>query len=94
MNICEKGSKKCVLAAYHMRDFSEGFEQAAQAQKCKRSVNFLEKASKNRVPVAYAVRGFLRGHRSKRKNLSDQIEGVIAGRKISSPLNKKICEGG
>ena len=37
---------------------------------------------------------FSRSHRSKRKNLSDQIEGVIAGRKISSPLNKKICEGG
>ena len=57
-------------------------------------MNFLEKASKNRVPVAYAVRGFFEGHRSKRKILSDQIEGVIAGRKISSPLNKKICEGG
>ena len=58
-------------------------------------MNFLEKASKNRVPVAYAVRGFFSvRHRSKRKNLSDQIEGVIAGRKISSPLNKKICEGG
>ena len=57
-------------------------------------MNFLEKASKNRVPVAYAVWGFFEGHRSKRKILSDQIEGVIAGRKISSPLNKKICEGG
>ena len=57
-------------------------------------MNFLEKASKNRVPVAYAVRGFFEGHRSKRKILSDQIEGVIAGRKISSPLNKRICEGG
>ena len=57
-------------------------------------MNFLEKASKNRVPVAYAVRGLLEGHRSKRIILSDQIEGVIAGRKISSPLNKKICEGG
>ena len=77
------------------RTFSEGRKQAAQARKCKWSVNFLEKASKNRVPVAYAVRGFFSvRHRSKRKNLSDQIEGVIAGRKISSPLNKKICEGG
>ena len=77
------------------RTFSEGRKQATQARKCKRSVNFLEKASKNRVPVAYAVRGFFSvRHRSKRKNLSDQIEGVIAGRKISSPLNKKICEGG
>ena len=58
-------------------------------------MNFLEKASKNRVPVAYASEGiFSKGHRSKRKILSDQIEGVIAGRKISSPLNKKICEGG
>ena len=43
------------------RTFSEGRKQAAQARKCKRSVNFLEKASKNRVPVAYAVRGFFRG---------------------------------
>ena len=77
------------------RTFSEGRKQAAQARKCKWSVNFLEKASKNRVPVAYAVREFFSvRHRSKRKNLSDQIESVIAGRKISSPLNKKICEGG
>ena len=54
-------------------------------------MNFFEKAYKNRVPVAYAVRGFFSArHRSKRKNLSDQIEGVIAGRKISSPLNKKL----
>ena len=51
VNFCEKGSKKCVLAAYHMRGF-------------------------------FSVR-----HRSKRKILSDQIEGVIAGRRISSPLN-------
>ena len=42
------------------RTFSEGRKQAAQARKCKWSVNFLEKASKNRVPVAYAVRGFFR----------------------------------
>ena len=77
------------------RIFSEGREQAAQARKCKWSVNFIERASKNCVPVAYAVRGFFsRGHRSKHKTLSDQIEGVIAGRKISSLLNKKICEGG
>ena len=53
-------------------------------------MNFLEKASKNRVPVAYAVRGFFSvRRRSKRKNLSDQIEGVIAGRKISSPPELK-----
>ena len=79
----------------HEGDFFEGCEQATQARKCKRSVNFLERDSKNRVPVAYAVRGFFsKGHRSKRKILSDQIEGVIAGRKISSPLNKKICEVG
>jgi hypothetical protein len=45
--------------------------------------------------VAYAVRGFFSvRHRSKRKNLSDQIESVIAGRKISSHLNKKVCGGG
>ena len=79
----------------HEGDFFEGCEQATQARKCKRSVNFLERDSKNRVPVAYEVRGFFSvRHRSKRKILSDQIEGVIAGRKISSPLNKKICEGG
>ena len=35
VNFCEKGYKKCILAAYHMRDFSEGFEQATQARKCK-----------------------------------------------------------
>ena len=70
------------------RTFSEGRKQAAQARKCKWSVNFLERASKNRVPVAYAVRGFFsKGHRSKRKFLSDQIGRVIDGRKISSPLN-------
>ena len=70
------------------RTFSEERKQAAQARKCKWSVNFLEKASKNRVPVAYAVRGFFSvRHRSKRKILSDQIEGVIEGRKISSFLN-------
>ena len=73
----------------------EGREQAAQVQNCKRFVNFLERASKNCFPVTYAVRGFFSvRHRSKRKILSDQIEGVVAGRKISSPLNKKICEGG
>ena len=72
------------------RTFSDGRKQAAQAWKCKWSVNFLEKASKNRVPVAYAVRGFFSvRRRSKRKNLSDQIEGVIAGRKISSPPELK-----
>lgn len=70
------------------RTFSEGRKQAAQARKCKWSVNFLERASKNRVPVAYAVRGFFSvRHRSKRKNLSDQIEGVIDERKISASLN-------
>ena len=70
------------------RTFSEEREQAAQARKCKWSVNFLEKASKNRVPVAYAVRGFFSvRHRSKRKILSDQIEGVIDERKISASLN-------
>ena len=31
---------------------------------------------------------------SKRDFLSDQIEGVIAGRKISSPLNKKFAKEG
>ena len=41
--------------------FLEGREQAAQARKCKWSVNFLERASKNCFPVAYAVRGFFRG---------------------------------
>ena len=77
------------------RTFSVEREQATQARKCKWSVNFLESASKNRVPVAYAVRGFFSvRHRSKRKILSDQIEGVIAGRKISSHLNKKVCGEG
>ena len=52
-------------------------------------MNFLEMASKNRVPVAYAVRGFFEGHRSKRKILSDQIGRVIDGRKISSPPELK-----
>ena len=85
----------CSRCVPHEGPFSKKHEQATQTQNCKRSVNFLEKASKNRVPVAYAVRGFFSvRHRSKRKNLSDQIEGVIAGRKTSSPLNKKICEGG
>ena len=50
------------------RTFSEGRKQAAQARKCKWSVNFLEKASKNRVPVAYAVRGFFRGTPLKTQN--------------------------
>ena len=50
------------------RTFSEEREQAAQARKCKWSVNFLEKASKNRVPVAYAVRGFFRGTPLKTQN--------------------------
>ena len=48
--------------------FLEGREQAAQARKCKWSVNFLEKASKNRVPVAYAVRGFFWGTPLKTQN--------------------------
>ena len=79
----------------HEGTFLEERKQAAQAQNCKRFVNFLERASKNRVPVAYAVRGFFSArHRSKRKILSDQIEGVIAWRKISSHLNKKVCGGG
>ena len=70
------------------RTFSEGRKQAAQARKCKWSVNFLERASKNCVPVAYAVWGFFSvRHRSKRKILSDQIEGVIDERKISASLN-------
>ena len=70
------------------RTFSEGRKQAAQARKCKWSVNFLERASKNCFPVTYAVRGFFSvRHRSKRKNLSDQIEGVIDERKISASLN-------
>ena len=38
------------------RTFSEEREQAAQARKCKWSVNFIERASKNCFPVAYAVR--------------------------------------
>ena len=42
------------------RTFSEGRKQATQARKCKWSVNFLERASKNCIPVAYAVRGFFR----------------------------------
>ena len=88
VNFCEKGSKKCVLAAYHMRDFFGGVRTGTQARKYKWSVNFLEKASKNRVPVAYAVRGFFSvRHRSKRKNLSDQIEGVFNERKISASLS-------
>ena len=51
-------------------------------------MNFLEMAANNRGPVAYAVRGFFSvRHRSKRKNLSDKIEGVIDERKISASLN-------
>ena len=42
--------------------FSEGRKQAAQARKCKWSVNFHKRVSKNHVPVAYAVKGFFRGH--------------------------------
>ena len=41
--------------------FSERREQATQARKCKWSVNFLKRASKNRGPVAYTVRGFFEG---------------------------------
>ena len=84
----KRGLKSAFLLPTTWETFSEGFEQATQARKCKWSVNFLEKASKNRVPVAYAVRGFFSvRHRSKRKILSDQIGRVIDGRKISSPLN-------
>ena len=51
-------------------------------------MNFHKRVSKNRVPVAYAVRGFFSvRHRSKRKILSDQIEEVIDERKISASLN-------
>ena len=78
----------CSRCLPHEGTFSEGREQAAQARNCKRSVSFLERASKNCFPVAYAVRGlFFEGHRSKRKILSDQIRRVFDGRKISSPLN-------
>ena len=92
MNFCEKVPKKCVLAAYHMRGL---FRNNNDVVIRKHFVNFCKSASKNCVLVAYTLRGlFSSGNRSKRKNLSDQIEGVIAGRKISSPLNKKICEGG
>ena len=78
----------------HGGTFSKGCKQVVQMQNCKRSVNYLKRACKNCVSVAYAVRGFFRGgHRSKRKFLSDQIEGVIAGRKTSSHLNKKVCGG-
>ena len=51
-------------------------------------MNFLKRASKNRVPVAYAVRGlFSSKHRSKHEILSDQIEGVIDKRKVSAALS-------
>ena len=56
VNFCEKGSKKCVLAAYHMGGLFR------ETKKCKWSVNFHKRVSKNRVPVAYAVKGFFRGH--------------------------------
>ena len=72
----------------HEGTFSEGREQAAHRWNCKQSVNYLKMASKNHVPVAYAVRGFFSvRHRSKRKNLSDQIEGVFNERKISASLS-------
>ena len=56
VNFCEKGPKKCVLAAYHMGGLFR------ETKKCKWSVNFHKRVSKNRVPVAYAVKGFFRGH--------------------------------
>ena len=56
VNFCEKGSKKCVLAAYHMGGLFR------ETKKCKWSVNFHKRVSKNRVPVAYAVKGFFRGY--------------------------------
>ena len=60
-------------------------------------MNFLEKASKNRVPVAYAVRGFFSvRHRSKRKNLLDQIGGLFktANDAFSSEHFVNFCEKG
>ena len=62
VNFCEKGSKKCVLAAYHMGGLFR------ETKKCKWSVNFHKRVSKNRVPVAYAVRGFFRGTPLKTQN--------------------------
>ena len=49
--------------------------------------NFQNRLFKTRSSVGLNRRTFSEGHRSKRKILSDQIEGVIAGRKISSFLN-------
>ena len=95
VNFRRSGSKKCVLAAYHMRGL---FRRDANRQRRRGNVNDLWIFSKRLLKIAFPWPmqwgDFLRGHRSKRKNLSDQIEGVIAERKISSPLNKKICEGG
>ena len=53
----KRGLKRAFSLPTTWETFSEGFEQATQARKCKWFVNFLERASKNRVPVAYAVRG-------------------------------------
>ena len=44
----------------HGGTFSKGCKQVVQMQNCKRSVNYLKRACKNCVPVAYAVRGFFR----------------------------------
>ena len=74
----------------HEGTFLEGREQATQTQNCKRSVNFLERASKNRVPVAYAVRDFFNKTPLKSQNSVGSIEGVIDGRKISASELKNL----
>ncbi len=59
----------------------------------KESVNFLEKASKNRVPVAYAVRGFFRGDTAQNtKFCRIKWGGVLTGKKVLNFLKKVWCK--
>jgi len=58
--------KKFLKTGCSKRDFLSDqigglFKTANDAFSSKHFVNFCEKGSKNRVPVAYAVRGFFRG---------------------------------
>ena len=95
----EKNFKTGCSKRDFLSDEIEGlFRRNANRQRRRGNVNDLWIFSKRLLKIAFPWPmqwgDFFEGHRSKRKNLSDQIEGVIAGRKISSPLNKKICEGG
>ena len=77
------------------RTFSEGREQAVQVRKCKWSVNFLERASKNRVSVAYAVREFFRRDTAQNaKFCRIKWGGLLMDVKYLLPWIKKICREG